>query len=242
MGNDLSITIVKRDGREEIFNLEKIANAVEKAIRAINGKQPETNAANVTTSKLAEEVAVLVGTHIYAILEEKHTNKISVEDIQDQVEKALIEKNLPDIAKEYILYRKHRNDVRYLNSSTNKVIAELIDPSKDTDDKRENANINADTTSGTLLKIGESVLKEYYLRNVIKPQHAKLHREGYIHIHDMSLGSSLTINCIFAPVARLLKEGFSTGHGFLRTPATILSASALTCIAIQSSQNDFLES
>lgn len=149
MGNDLSITIVKRDGREEIFNLEKVANAVEKAIRAIQGKQPETNAANVTTSKLAEEVAVLVGAHVYAILEEKHTNKISVEDIQDQVEKALIEKNLSDIAKEYILYRKHRNDVRYLNSSTNKVIADLVDVTKDTNDKRENANINADCTINT---------------------------------------------------------------------------------------------
>lgn len=238
MGNDLSITIIKRDGREEIFNLEKVANAVEKAIRAINGKQPETNAANVTTSKVAEEVAVLVGAHVYAILEEKNTNKISVEDIQDQVEKALIEKNLPDIAKEYILYRKHRNDVRYLNSSTNKVIADLVDVTKDSNDKRENANINAATVMGTMLKVGSSLMKEFNLRNMIRPEHSEKHRQGYIHIHDLDF-SSLCVNCIYIPLSKLLNNGYSTGHGFLRQPQTIQSAAALTCIAIQSSQNSF---
>lgn len=238
MGNDLSLTIIKRDGREEIFNLEKVANAVEKAIRAIHGKQPETNAANVTTSEVAEQVAVLVGSHIYAILEEKHTNKISVEDIQDQVEKALIEKNLPDIAKEYIIYRKHRNDVRYLNSSTNKVIADLVDVTKDTNDKRENANINAATVMGTMLKVGSSLMKEFNLRNMIRPEHSEKHRQGYIHIHDLDF-SSLCVNCIYIPLSKLLNNGYSTGHGFLRQPQTIQSAAALTCIAIQSSQNSF---
>lgn len=89
-----------------------------------------------------------------------------------------------------------------------------------------------------MLKVGTTVLKDFNLKNIYRPEYSKLHNAGYMHMHDLDF-SSLTINCLYIPLSKLLHHGYSTGHGFLRAPSTIRSASALTCIAIQSSQNDF---
>ena len=103
--------------------------------------------------------------------------------------------------------------------------------------KRENANIDADTAMGTMLKYGSESAKQFYEMCVIDPRYAKAHREGDIHIHDMDF-YTLTTTCCQIELRKLFKGGFSTGHGVLREPNDIQSYAALACIAIQSNQND----
>ena len=107
----------------------------------------------------------------------------------------------------------------------------------DNDVKRENANINGDTAMGSMLKYGSEGAKRFYEMFVLDPTHAKAHREGDIHIHDLDF-LTLTTTCTQIDLAKLFRGGFSTGHGFLREPNDIASYSALACIAIQANQND----
>jgi len=163
---------------------------------------------------------------------------LSVEEIQDLVEKELIECGHAQTAKAYILYRYERTRDREVKSNLMKIMNELtFDSAKDSDIKRENANIDGDTAMGTMLKYGSSAAKEFYEMRVLKPEHAKAHRNGDIHIHDLDF-LTLTTTCCQIDLIQLFQHGFSTGHGFLREPNDISSYSALACIAIQSNQND----
>ena len=109
--------------------------------------------------------------------------------------------------------------------------------SVDSDLKRDNANINGDTPMGAMLQQGANTAKEYYLDTMIDPEHARLHREGYIHIHDLDF-YGWTTTCCQIDLLKLFEGGFNTGHGHLREPKGILSYAALAAIAIQSNQND----
>ncbi len=154
------------------------------------------------------------------------------------VEKELIECGHAQTAKAYILYRYERTRDREVKSNLMKIMNELtFDSAKDSDIKRENANIDGDTAMGTMLKYGSSAAKEFYEMRVLKPEHAKAHRNGDIHIHDLDF-LTLTTTCCQIDLIQLFQHGFSTGHGFLREPNDISSYSALACIAIQSNQND----
>ncbi len=113
----------------------------------------------------------------------------------------------------------------------------LIKSSRDVDLKRENANINGDSSMGQMLRVGSETTKEFYLSHVIPPKYSELHRNGDIHIHDLDF-YSLTTTCCQIDIAKLLADGFDTGHGAIRGPNSIGTAAALTCIAIQSNQND----
>ena len=125
-----------------------------------------------------------------------------------------------------------------MNSKLMKTYEDLTFKSaKDSDIKRENANIDADTAMGTMLKYGSEGAKQFYEMYVLDPDHAKAHIEGDIHIHDLDF-LTLTTTCCQIDIIKLFKGGFSTGHGFLREPKDIQSYSALACIAIQSNQND----
>jgi len=162
----------------------------------------------------------------------------TVEQIQDIVEKVLVEEGHAKTAKSYILYRSDRTRVREMNTRLMKVYEDLtFKPAKDSDIKRENANINGDTAMGTMLKYGSEGAKQFYEMYVLDPRHAKAHKEGDIHIHDLDY-LTLTTTCCQIDLVKLFKNGFSTGHGFLREPNDIYSYSALACIAIQSNQND----
>lgn len=108
---------------------------------------------------------------------------------------------------------------------------------KESNLKRDNANINGDTSMGAMLQYGANTAKEYYLDYVIDPEIAKLHREGWIHIHDLDF-YGWTTTCTQIELRKLFKGGFNTGHGHLREPKSIQSYAALACIAIQSNQND----
>ncbi|HOR21722.1 MAG TPA: anaerobic ribonucleoside triphosphate reductase, partial [Ruminococcus sp.] len=162
----------------------------------------------------------------------------TVEEIQDLVEKTLIEKGHAKTAKAYILYRYERTRSREMKTNLMCVLNELtFSPAKDSDIKRENANIDGDTAMGTMLKYGSVSAKEYYEMYVLEPRHAKAHRNGDIHIHDLDF-YTLTTTCCQIDLKKLFTNGFSTGHGYLREPNDISSYSALACIAIQSNQND----
>ena len=217
--------IRKRDGREVPFNVEKIANAIFKAAQSVGGNNYEESL----------ELAYQVCTY----LEEQYKNEVpTVEQVQDAVEKVLVESGHAKTAKKYILYRSERTKVREMNTKLMKVYEELtFKPAKDNDIKRENANIDGDTAMGTMLKYGSEGAKQFYEMYVLDPKHAAAHENGDIHIHDLDF-LTLTTTCCQIDIVKLFKGGFCTGHGFLREPNDIRSYSALACIAIQSNQND----
>ncbi len=217
--------IRKRDGREVPFNVEKIANAIFKAAQSVGGNNYEESL----------ELAYQVCTY----LEEQYQNEVpTVEQVQDAVEKVLVESGHAKTAKKYILYRSERTKVREMNTKLMKVYEELtFKPAKDNDIKRENANIDGDTAMGTMLKYGSEGAKQFYEMYVLDPKHAAAHENGDIHIHDLDF-LTLTTTCCQIDIVKLFQGGFCTGHGFLREPNDIRSYSALACIAIQSNQND----
>ncbi len=224
-GGRMITKIRKRDGREVPFNIEKISNAIFKAVQAVGGQDY-----NISL-ELAEKVAIIAS-------EKFKGTTPGVEDIQDIVEKVLIESGHAKTAKEYILYRAERSRIREMNTRLMKVFEDLtFKEAKEIDLKRENANINCDTPMGTMLKYGSESAKQFYDLFVLNPAHSRAHKSGDIHIHDLDF-LTLTTTCCQIDIVELFKDGFSTGHGFLREPNDILSYSALACIAIQSNQND----
>lgn len=217
--------IKKRDGREVPFNVEKIANAIFKAAVASGGNDYDM------ALGLAYEVANTLNQTMKGAIP-------TVEDVQDIVEKVLIENGHARTAKAYILYRAERTRIREMNTRLMKVMEELtFKDAKDNDLKRENANINGDTAMGTMLKYGSESAKQFYNMYVLNPEHSDAHRAGDIHIHDLDF-LTLTTTCCQIDLRKLFSGGFSTGHGYLREPNSIQSYSALVCIAIQSNQND----
>lgn len=217
--------IIKRDGRTVDFDVEKITDAIYKAAQVLGGKDREMSA------YLARQVELY-------LLEICHNSTPTVEQIQDAVEKILIEAGHARTAKEYILYRAERTRVRDMNTKLMHIYEDLtFKEAKDNDVKRENANIDGNTAMGTMLKYGSEGAKEFYKMYVIDPKFAKAHDNGDIHIHDMDF-YTLTMTCCQIDLLELLKGGFSTGHGHLREPNGIESYAALACIAIQSDQND----
>lgn len=217
--------IVKRDGRMALFNTQKIADAIYKSAQSIGG----------SNFKEAERLSLIV----YDMAEKIYGDNVpTVEQVQDIVEKVLIEQGHAGTSKAYILYRYERTRSREMQTNLMKVFKDLtFSSAKDSDIKRENANIDGDTAMGTMLKYGSVSAKEFYELYVIDHKHAEAHKNGYIHIHDMDF-YTLTTTCCQIDLIKLFKDGFSTGHGHLRTPNDIASYSALCCIAIQSNQND----
>ena len=218
--------IIKRDNRKVPFDATKIADAVYKAAEKCGGTDKET-AINIA-SKVCD----------YYEANNPEGSVPTVEQIQDIVEKVLIEEGHARTAKEYILYRHERTRHRDMKTNLMNTIREItFADAKDSDIKRENANIDGDTSMGTMLKYGSTTSKEFYMNYVLEPEHARLHREGFIHIHDMDF-YTMTTTCTQIDLTKLFTGGFSTGHGFLREPNDISSYAALACIAIQSNQND----
>ena len=217
--------IIKRDGRRAPFEIDKIASAIFGAAQASGGQDYE----------MARDLAGQVEKALEAAAGDEIP---TVEQIQDTVEKVLIKNGHARTAKKYILYRNERTRVREMNTKLMKVYEDLtFQSSLENDVKRENANIDGDTAMGTMLKYGSEGAKQFYEMFILDPAHAKAHREGDIHIHDLDF-LTLTTTCCQIDLLQLFSGGFSTGHGFLREPNDIRSYSALACIAIQSNQND----
>ena len=217
--------IRKRDGRLVPFELDKIAGAIYKAFQACS-------------SKYELKTALDIAKKVEKNLEKKQSALPTVELVQDTVEEVLIEQGFVRVAKAYILYRANRTRERDMRSRLMKTFEEItFSESKNSDLKRENANVNADAPMGTMLKYGTEAAKQFNEMFVLKPKHARAHANGDIHIHDMDF-LTLTTTCCQIDIKRLFENGFSTGHGVLRSPNSISVYAALACIAIQSNQND----
>ncbi|MDD3411768.1 MAG: anaerobic ribonucleoside triphosphate reductase [Eubacteriales bacterium] len=220
-------SIKKRDGRIVPFETDKIEQAIEKSFMA-SGSQKSLD----TAKELTELVIKALDN------DESIPSVPTVEQVQDVVERTLIEKGFVRSAKAYILYRAERSRVREMNTRLMRTFEDICyKDAKDSDIKRENANINGDTAMGAMLKFGSEGSKQFYDMYVLDPRFAKAHREGDIHIHDLDF-YTLTTTCTQIELTSLFKGGFSTGHGVLREPNDIYSYSALCCIAIQANQND----
>lgn len=218
-------TITKRDGRAVHFDINKIASAIEKAFAATIGKKDYA-----ICLALAQEVS--------DIFEEKQIDSPTVEQIQDTVERVLINHGHVRTAKAYILYRAERTRVRNMNDRLMKTFEDITyKDATDSDIKRENANIDGNTAMGSMLKYGSEGAKHFYESYVLNPAHSEAHRNGDIHIHDLDF-YTLTTTCCQIDLIKLFHDGFSTGHGVLREPNDIASYASLACIAIQSNQND----
>ena len=217
--------IRKRDGRMDQFDVNKIAGAIYKAFQA-------------TEAKYDLDTALQVAQIVEEKLEARHTELPTVELVQDTVEETLIERGYVRIAKAYILYRAERTRSRDRKSRLMRTLEEItFQDAKDSDLKRENANVNADAPMGTMLKYGAEAAKQFNEMFVLNPLHSAAHKAGDIHIHDLDF-LTLTTTCTQIDIIKLFKNGFSTGHGVLREPNSITTYAALTCIAIQSNQND----
>ena len=175
-------TILKRDGRRVSFDSQKITNAILGAAREIGGND----------KKIAEDLTQQVIGYLEA---ENEKDNITVEHVQDVVEKILIENGHAQTAKAYILYRADRTRAREMNTKLMKIYEGLTFKSaKDNDVKRENANIDGDTAMGTMLKYGSEGAKQFYKMYILDPKFAKAHEEGDIHIHDLDF-LTLTTTC-----------------------------------------------
>ena len=182
-----------------------------------------------------EQLSTITNNVIKAL---KNLKTPGVEQIQDAVEKVLIAGNFASTAKAYILYRAEHTKLRQAKADLMDIYDELtFTKAKDADIKRENANIDADTAMGTMLKYGSEGSKYFITSHILPKDIAVAHMDGDIHIHDMDF-YMLTETCCQIDLLKLFKNGFSTGHGYLREPNDIRSYAALACIAIQANQNE----
>ncbi|WP_196590805.1 anaerobic ribonucleoside triphosphate reductase [Pectinatus frisingensis] len=217
-------SIKKRNGEIAAFDSQKIANAIKKAnLESVDDTFSSDMLATLTNGVIKEMENIPVPT---------------VEQIQDAVERVLIANNMASTAKAYILYRAEHTKIREAKVDLMDIYDELtFKQAKDADLKRENANIDADTAMGTMLKYGSEGSK-YFIDNYILPKDiAAAHIDGDIHIHDKDF-YMLTETCCQIDLLKLFHDGFSTGHGALREPNDIRSYAALACIAIQANQNE----
>lgn len=208
----------KRDGRLVEFTENKITDAIFKAAEAVGGED----------RTLAMELTL----DVMKLLRDQFGDQIfSVEDVQDGVEKILIESGHAKTAKAYILYRAHRTRIRDAQSELMDAVEEIL-----VETNRENANIS-NSPSAKMLQIASAASKRYYLSRLIPQDQAQAHINGDIHIHDLDFYGK-TLTCIQIPLGKLLREGFNNGHGYIRPPKRPASATALAAIILQSSQND----
>lgn len=211
--------IQKRDGSLEQFDIDKIKNAVLKAFNSVNSSIDVHDCSRVFNEKLFSDLK-------------------TVEEIQDKVEQVLMENGYYDVAKSYILYRKHRENIRNSKTHLTKTFNDMLNVNAtDNDLMRENANIDGNAPMGLMLLFGSETSKDYTKRYLLNPNHAQLHENADFHIHDLNM-YPCTFNCCHIDLENLFKNGFSTGHGSIRKPQTIQTASALSAIVIQSNQND----
>ena len=229
----LELIVVKRDGKKTKFEEEKIAIAIKKGFDSVED------------SKYTENDVTKVYESVVKDITKKYSDKksIKIEDIQDLIEEKLKKYEYMDVYDNFSAYRKLRNKSRNLfKEKEHKFLKSIeslgMEDAKNVDAKRENANVDGDTAMGTMLQFGSTLTKEFAKSYLMKQRFAEAHDKGAIHIHDMDFMPMGTTTCCQIDLNELFKDGFSTGHGHLRTPNSIMSYAALAAIAIQSNQND----
>ena len=228
------INVIKRNGKKVNFDASKIAISIQKGFDSIEGKYNEKDVQNVFQSVLKRIKKDYVD-----------KDKIKIEEIQNLIEEELKNKKYDDVYESTKNYRERRNQSRLLfveEKKMHKFLKTLeslgLKTAHEEDAKRENANVDGDTAMGTMLQYGSTVSKEFAKSYLMKKKFADAHDSGDIHIHDLDFMPMGTTTCLQIDLNKLFKNGFSTGHGFIREPNDIMSYSALAAIAIQANQND----
>ena len=228
-----SITVVKRSGQRVNFNPTKVAIAVKKGFDSVYEEYDEKEVAKVKEKVLD-----------YIEKNYKDRKTIGVEDIQDIIEDVLKKMKYDKVYESYKGYRERRAASRdaFVVKQQHKFVKAIeslgLKSAHEEDAKRENANVDGDGPMGTMLHFGSTVSKEFAKAYLMDNKYARAHDEGLIHIHDLDFWAMGTTTCTQIDLNKLFKNGFSTGHGFLRTPNSISSYAALAAIAIQANQNE----
>ena len=211
-------TVVKRDGRIVGFNREKIAAAIRKAM--------------LTTENGEDEMLVY---KIVDRIEYRGKEQSSVEEIQDMVEFELMKSPRKEVAKSYIAYRDKRSIAR--KAKTREMFLEIVD-AKSNDVTRENANMNADTPAGMMMKFSSETTKPFVDDYLLSEDTLWAVRNNYLHIHDKDYYPTKSLTCIQHPLDKILENGFMAGHGESRPTKRIETASIMACISMETVQNE----
>lgn len=211
-------TVVKRDGRIVGFNREKIAAAIRKAM--------------LTTEAGEDEVLVY---KIVDRIEFRGKEQSSVEEIQDMVEVELMASPRKEVAKSYIAYRDKRSIAR--KAKTREMFLEIVE-AKSNDVTRENANMNADTPAGMMMKFASETTKPFVDDYLLSEQTLWAVKNNYLHIHDKDYYPTKSLTCIQHPLDKILEHGFQAGHGESRPTKRIETASIMACISMETVQNE----
>ena len=210
--------VVKRDGRVVIFDKRKIVDAVLKAM-------------DVTE----EGEDIVLAAEIASAVSKIDVENMSVEDIQDHVEMELMNSPRKEVAKKYIAYRNQRNLAR--KAKSREIFQEIID-AQATEITRENANMNADTPAGMMMKFASESTKSYVDECMLSEEVKDAVKNNYIHIHDKDYYPTKSLTCIQHPLDKILEDGFFAGHGESRPAKRIETASILGCISMETVQNE----
>ena len=211
-------TVKKRDGRIVGFNEQKIAAAIRKAMLATEEGEDEA-----LIGQIADRISV------------KGKPQMTVEAIQDMVENELMKSSRKDVAKAYIKYRNARSIAR--KAKTTDIFLEIINI-KNNDVTRENANMNADTPAGMMMKFASETTKPFVDDYLLSEDARDAVKNNYLHIHDKDYYPTKSLTCIQHPLDRILKYGFQAGHGESRPAKRIETASILGCISMETVQNE----
>ncbi len=237
------LMVVKRNGKKVEFDGSKIALAIKKGFDSIVSSDQEEKGERKYSEKDIQKVYQSV---LDRIDKEYHdVGKIKIEEIQDMIEEELEKKGYEDVYRSFSEYRDRRNQSRQSFADDKKMHKFLkslenlgLKSANEEDAKRENANIDGNSPMGTMLQYGATVSKEFAKAYLMKPKYAEAHDSGEIHIHDMDFFAMGTTTCCQIDLSRLFKNGFDTGHGYIRPPQDISTYGSLAAIAIQANQND----
>ena len=211
-------TVIKRDGRVVGYNEEKIKAAIRKAML-----QTEMGEDEALLQKIADRIGMT------------GNERMTVEEIQDRVELELMASPRKEVAKRYIAYRDQRNIAR--RAKTRDMFLEIIE-AKNNDITRENANMNTDSPAGMMMKFASETTKPFVDDYLLSAEARDAVRHGYLHIHDKDYYPTKSLTCVQHPLDRILKYGFTAGHGESRPAKRIETASIISCISLETAQNE----
>ncbi len=211
-------TVIKRDGRIVGYNEEKIKAAIRKAMLQTEKGEDES-----LIQKITDRIGMT------------GKEQMSVEGIQDNVELELMKSSRKEVAKRYIAYRDQRSIAR--RAKTRDIFLEIIE-AKSNDITRENANMNADSPAGMMMKFASETTKPFVDDYLLSPETADAIKNNYIHVHDKDYYPTKSLTCVQHPLNKVLKEGFVAGHGESRPAKRIETASIIGCISLETAQNE----
>ena len=235
-----TLEVIKRNGKKVPFDGTKVAMAIKKGFDSTIVDDEEER--KYTSKDIQKVYQAVIKKIAKEYLED---GKIKIEQIQDLIEEHLKKYEYMDVYESFSEYRQRRAAAR-IAFRDDKNMAKLqksieglgLKTAMEEDSKRENANIDGNTAMGTMLQFGSTISRAFTEAYLMKKKYSEAHAAGDIHIHDMDFEAMGTTTCMQIDLNKLFKNGFSTGHGYLRSPKDIMSYSALAAIAIQANQND----